>query len=92
MLMSKVTIDSEYQLAYITLGLGDFAKTICVSNSCNVDIDQNGDVIGVEFLTLQPLDLSVDELAQVTQTPEKVHSAIRTAGQLMDIWKLRTYR
>ena len=81
MLMSKVTIESEYQLAYITLGLGDFGKTLCVSKSSNVDIDHAGEVIGVEFISLEPCDVTIEELVRITDIPEKIFHAIELAKQ-----------
>ena len=81
MLMSKVTIDAKHQLAYVTLGDGEFAKTVCVSKSCNVDIDHAGEVIGVEFLSLEPCDVTIEELARITDIPEKIFHAIELAKQ-----------
>lgn len=58
MFMLDITVDREYQLAYVAFGSGEFKQTLCIDNSLNVDIDSNGCVIGVEFLSFDQLAYS----------------------------------
>ena len=62
MLMSDITVDREYQLAYVALGSGEFKRTLCINNLLNVDIDSNDGVIGVEFLSFDQLSYSITGL------------------------------
>ena len=62
MFMLDITVDREYELAYVVLGSGEFKQTLCINNSLNVDIDSSDQVIGVEFLSFNQLSYSVDGL------------------------------
>lgn len=58
MFMLDITIDREYQLAYVALSSGEFRQTLCINESLNVDIDSTDGVIGVEFLSFNQLTYS----------------------------------
>ncbi len=58
----NLTLDTEFQLAYAYLGSGEVSKTIEVTPSINLDLKENGDVYGVEFLSFTSLDISKDAL------------------------------
>ena len=60
MFMLDITVDREYQLAYVVLGSGEFKQTLCINNSLNVDLDSIDRVIGVEFLSFNQLSYPVD--------------------------------
>ena len=62
MFMLDIIVDREYQLAYVTLGAGEFKRTICINNSLNIDVDLDDRVIGVEFFN--GLSYSASELLQ----------------------------
>jgi len=64
MFMLDIIVDREYQLAYVTLGAGEFKRTICINNSLNIDVDLDDRVIGVEFLSFNGLSYSASELLQ----------------------------
>jgi uncharacterized protein YuzE len=53
-----MTLDSASNAAYITFADGEVAKTIDASDYANVDLDNKGKILGIEFLTLDvPNDL-----------------------------------
>lgn len=62
MLMIDISIDYEYELAYVKFRRGFSAKTIEVTSAINLDIDDSGEVIGVEFLTLTEFEVTRDQL------------------------------
>jgi excisionase family DNA binding protein len=46
----KVTFDRKADASYIKLSSKKIKKTIAVSDYCNVDIDSEGGVVGIELL------------------------------------------
>jgi len=60
MLMLDISIDKEYKLAYVKTGAGAFGRTIFVNDEINVDLDLNGAIIGVEFLSFEILNHKVE--------------------------------
>jgi uncharacterized protein YuzE len=60
MLMLDISIDREYKLAYVKTGAGAFGRTIFVNDEINVDLDLNGAIIGVEFLSFEILNRKVE--------------------------------
>jgi uncharacterized protein YuzE len=60
MLMLDISIDTEYKLAYVKTGAGAFGRTILVNDEINVDLDINGAIIGVEFLSFEILNRKVE--------------------------------
>jgi uncharacterized protein YuzE len=58
----NLTLDTELQLAYAYLGSGEVSKTIEVHPSINVDLKENGEVFGVEFLSFNALEVSKEAL------------------------------
>jgi len=60
MLMLDISIDTEYKLAYVKTGAGGFGRTILVNDEINVDLDINGAIIGVEFLSFEILNRKVE--------------------------------
>ena len=60
MLMLDISIDTEYKLAYVKTGAGAFGRTILVNDEINVDLDINGAIIGVEFLSFEILNRNVE--------------------------------
>jgi len=57
-----MTLDSASNAAYITFAEGEVAKTVDASDYANVDLDKQGKIIGIEFLTLNVPDELVDAL------------------------------
>jgi uncharacterized protein YuzE len=62
MLMLDISIDREFNLAYVRTGAGTFGRTIMVNDDINVDLDVNEGIIGVEFLSFGNLTLTRDSL------------------------------
>jgi uncharacterized protein YuzE len=60
MLMLDISIDTEYKHAYVKTGAGAFGRTILVNDEINVDLDINGAIIGVEFLSFEILNRKVE--------------------------------
>ena len=58
----NLTLDTEFQLSYVYLGSGNVGRTIEVNPSINIDINQNGEIFGVEFLSFSALEMSKDQL------------------------------
>ena len=54
----NLTLDTEFQLSYVYLGSGKVDRTIEVNPSINIDINQNGEIFGVEFLSFSALEMS----------------------------------
>ena len=78
----RVDFDPEVQAWYLTLSDVAVAKTVHVSDEVAVDIDEAGDVVGVEFL-LAPatVDASVREtlftrFPSVQEALANLHSAV----------------
>ena len=57
-----MTLDSASNAAYIAFTNGDVVKTVDASDYANVDLDKNGKIIGIEFLTLDVPDDLVNSL------------------------------
>ena len=69
-----MTLDSASNAAYITFNEGDVVKTVDASDYANVDLDKNGKIVGIEFLTLDVPDDLVDSLILFDELKdEKVH-------------------
>ena len=66
MLMLDISIDKEYKLAYVKTGAGAFGRTIFVNDEINVDLDINGAIIGVEFLSFEILNHKVETTDPIT--------------------------
>ena len=62
MLMLDISIDREFNLAYVRTGAGTFGRTIMVNDDINVDLDVNEGIIGVEFLHFGNLTLTRESL------------------------------
>jgi uncharacterized protein YuzE len=58
----NLTLDTEFQLSYVYLGSGKVDRTIEVNSSINIDINQHGEIFGVEFLSFSALEMSKDLL------------------------------
>jgi uncharacterized protein YuzE len=49
----KITLDEQADAAYIyfkEIGAGEVAKTISLNESLNVDLDSDGQILGIEVL------------------------------------------
>lgn len=49
----KITLDKEADAAYIyfkEISAGEVAKTISLNESINIDLDSNGQILGIEIL------------------------------------------
>jgi uncharacterized protein YuzE len=57
-----MTLDSASNAAYITFTDSEVAKTVDASEYANVDLDKDGKIIGIEFLTLDVPDELLDSL------------------------------
>lgn len=53
-----MTIDREFELAYVYMGTGEVARTLSVGDSINIDIKESDEIFGVEFIGFSPLDRS----------------------------------
>ena len=58
----NMTLDTEYQLAYAYLASGKVARTIEVNQTINIDVKENGEPFGVEFLCFDSLNHTKDAL------------------------------
>jgi uncharacterized protein YuzE len=63
----NLTLDTEFQLAYAYLDSGEISKTIEIQPSINIDLKENGEVFGVEFLSFTALEISREELRKNNQ-------------------------
>lgn len=84
----NLTLDTEFQLAYAYLDSGEVSKTIEVTASINIDVKENGDVYGVEFLSFSSLnetkealksfnkELNEEELDAILFAQEKVRERL----------------
>ena len=80
MLMLDISIDTEYKLAYVKTGAGAFGRTILVNDEINVDLDINGAIIGVEFLSFEILNRKVEYVdSKVSELGLKITVAITEA-------------
>lgn len=48
----KITFDKEADALYIELGSGEFASNRKIDNYTIVDLDENGNIIGIELLNV----------------------------------------
>jgi uncharacterized protein YuzE len=80
MLMLDISIDKEYKLAYVKTGAGAFGRTIFVNDEINVDLDINGAIIGVEFLSFEILNRKVEYVdSKASELGPKITVAITEA-------------
>lgn len=81
-----MTLDSASNAAYISFTDNEVAKTVDASDYANVDLDKNGKIIGIEFLTLDvPGDLVnslilFDELKDESELLNKLIETSRAAA------------
>lgn len=82
MLMLDISIDKEYKLAYVKTGAGAFGRTIFVNDEINVDLDLNGAIIGVEFLSFEILNRKVEYVdSKASELGPKITVAITEAQE-----------
>ena len=77
-----MTLDSASNAAYITLNEGTVVKTVDASDYANVDLDKDGKIIGIEFLTLDVPDDLVDSLIlfdELKDESELINKLIETS-------------
>jgi uncharacterized protein YuzE len=80
MLKEQMTIDSEYNMAYVYFAAGEVERTEMVHPAVNIDINKDGEIYGVEFLNTKVLNFNEAlELNCVPQVKEKFISAILCA-------------
>ena len=48
----KITFDKEADAVYIELGSGEFASNKKIDNSTIIDLDKNGNILGIELLNV----------------------------------------
>ena len=81
-----MTLDTASNAAYITFADGEVAKTVDASDYANVDLDENGKIVGIEFLTLDvPIELVnslivFDELKEESELLNKLIETSRAAA------------
>ncbi len=46
----KITFDKEADAVYIELGNGEFAYNKKIDNNTIIDLDKNGNILGIELL------------------------------------------
>ncbi len=46
----KLTVDLETGASYLRISEGKFVETVSISNKINVDVDEAGNVLGIEIL------------------------------------------
>lgn len=65
----KITLDKEANAAYIYLkeiSPGETAKTISLNDSINIDLDQNGQILGIEVINASKnLPINVVKSAEI---------------------------
>jgi uncharacterized protein YuzE len=77
-----MTLDSASNAAYITFTDSEVAKTVDASDYANVDLDKDGKIIGIEFLTLDVPDELLDSLIvfdQLKDESELLNKLIETS-------------
>lgn len=81
-----MTLDSASNAAYISFTDNEVAKTVDASDYANVDLDKNGKIIGIEFLTLDVPDdlvnslILFDELKDESELLNKLIETSRAAA------------
>ncbi len=81
-----MTLDSASNTAYITFTDSEVAKTVDASEYANVDLDKDGKIIGIEFLTLDVPDelleslIVFDELKDESELLNKLIETSRAAS------------
>ena len=48
----KITFDKEANAVYIELGSGEFASNKKIDNNTIIDLDENGNILGIELLNV----------------------------------------
>lgn len=61
----KITFDKEADALYIELGSGEFASDKKIDNNTIIDLDENGNILGIELLNVSKR-LSKDFLSKVS--------------------------
>ena len=82
MVAMRVDFDPEVQAWYLTLSDAQVGRTVHVSDEVAVDVDEAGDVVGVEFLlapaTIEPAvrEALFARFPVVEQALTELHSAV----------------
>jgi uncharacterized protein YuzE len=77
-----MTLNSASNAAYITFADGQVAETVDASDYANVDLDKDGKIIGIEFLTLNVPDDLINSLIvfdQLKDESELLNKLIETS-------------
>jgi len=48
----KITFDKEADAVYIELGSGEFASNKKIDNNTIIDLDEDGNILGIELLNV----------------------------------------
>lgn len=82
MIQEDTLIDQNYHLAYVYLNAGTVTRTELVHPSLNIDVNDSGEVFGVEFLDTNRLDFTADTSLDCHENErEKFISAILCAQE-----------
>lgn len=57
----KVKYDKEADACYISLNGKVIHKTITITEGCNLDLDENDNVVGIELLELSHNNINIDK-------------------------------
>jgi uncharacterized protein YuzE len=77
--MSKrfsVELDEASSMAYVTFSGGPVAKTVAINDDLNIDLDENGNVLGIEYLNLKvelPEERLIDEFKMDAELVHKLN-------------------
>jgi len=77
-----MTLNSASNAAYITFADGQVVETVDASDYANVDLDKDGKIIGIEFLTLNVPDDLINSLIvfdQLKDESELLNKLIETS-------------
>ena len=61
----KITFDKEADAVYIELGSGEFASNKKIDNNTIIDLDKNGNILGIELLNVSKR-ISKDFLSRIS--------------------------
>lgn len=49
----SVELDALASMGYVTFSDGPVAKTVAINDDLNIDLDEQGNVLGIEYLNLK---------------------------------------
>jgi len=88
----RLSIDRQADAAYIKISSKKINKTISVSNYCNIDVDEEGAIVGIELLFISEYMNDFKTWLDLASAAEYLNKSSITIRRWIQDGKLPTYR